>query len=195
MLNSKQQFQNRKGFSLIEFVLVIGISSMIILIIFSLYNISTNALIYADEKNETLLYGRYIIDYIKYEVRNADLIIKSDKIVDLDIRYPNNIGFVIMVDRGEKYYENNHEKRYGYHTYHLKGNLFERIAYNSNNAKYPKASQFSGYNGVYDKVYSIDDTILHYDNKLLLLSVTLGIDEKDTSTYKSTIYLYNKLDY
>lgn len=194
MLNSRQQYQNRNGFSLIEFVLVIGISSMIILIIFSLYNISTNALTYADKRSDTLLYGRYIIDYIKYEVRNADLIIKSDKIVDLDIKYPNNIGFVVMVDRGEKYYEN-HEKRYGYHTYHLKGNLFERIAYNSNSTIYPKASQFSGYNGIYDEVYSIDETILNFDTKLLVLSVTLGTDEKNTSTYKSTIFLYNKLDY
>jgi prepilin-type N-terminal cleavage/methylation domain-containing protein len=194
MLNLRQLFLNRRGFSLIEFILVIGISSMIFLIIFSLYEINSKAMVYADERDEVYLYGKYIVDYIGYEVRNSDLIIRADKIKELNTKYPNNVGFLAMIDRGENYAANGHDYRYVFFTYHLKGNTLERIAYNTNNSKYPTATQLRGYNGIYDKVLSIKESKLNFDSKLLELSVTLGTDN-NSKTYKSAIYLFNKLDF
>ncbi|NLL82432.1 MAG: prepilin-type N-terminal cleavage/methylation domain-containing protein, partial [Tissierellia bacterium] len=187
--------QDKSGFSLIEMVIVIGISSMLLLIILSLYNASTKGLKYTLERDETYLYGRYIVDYIKNEIKQSDVIIKSEKIENLDNKYPTNIGFVIMTDRGENYYNKGYVSRYNFCTYYMKDNILVRIAYNASNGKYPKAVNFGGYNEVYDRVISIDKTRVDYDNKLLELSISLGNSEEQACVFSSTIFLYNNIDY
>lgn len=193
MLNLKEQFQNRLGFSLIELVLVIGISSILLLVIGSLQYVTVKGYEYIEEKDEIYLYGRYINDYINNEIRKADLIIDSEKIDGLNTKFPANIGFVTMYDRGENIGSN--ELRYNFRTYYMNGTTLVRIACNNNHGRYPKANDLKGYNEIYEKVISIEDTKIDYENRLVELSFVLGNDEKDISTFKSVIYLSNKIDY
>ncbi|MDD4726144.1 MAG: prepilin-type N-terminal cleavage/methylation domain-containing protein [Tissierellia bacterium] len=193
MLILKRRFLNKSGFSLIEMVLAIGISSILLLVVLSLYSVSTKGFEYTLQEDETYLYGRYIVEQLKYEIKKSDTIIKSDKIENLNTKFPANIGFVIMTDRGKNYKDTS--ERYNFCTYYMKNSTLVRIAYNNSNGKYPVASNFSGYNEIYDRVISIDSTSIDYDNKIVELSISLGNTEENLTIFKSTVYLYNNIDF
>ena len=126
MLILKRRFLNKSGFSLIEMVLAIGISSILLLVVLSLYSVSTKGFEYTLQEDETYLYGRYIVEQLKYEIKKSDTIIKSDKIENLNTKFPANIGFVIMTDRGKNYKEIS--ERYNFCTYYMKNSILVRLA-------------------------------------------------------------------
>src|SRR5690554_1174489 len=100
ILSLRHQFQNRKGLTLIELILGIGLLSIILSSFFSIINISTKYATFTEIEDEILLNGRFAIDYLKGEMEEANKIIPSDKIEGLNALYPKNIGFVIMTDSG-----------------------------------------------------------------------------------------------
>ena len=191
MWNIKAQYLKNEGFSLIEIIMVLGLSSLVLLTVISILSFSSNISTKVENEDEVMLYGRYVIDYIKDEIRGADLIISSRKFSNLDNMYPTNIGFVVMEDRGENFTSD----RYNFFTYYLRGDNLIRLAYNKHNKVYPEPSKLSGFNVLCEGVLSIDGTNLDYDNKLLKIKLSLGNNKKEIHCFKTTIFLTTNFDY
>lgn len=194
MLNLKLPSQkNRRGFSLIEVILVICLSSILLITAYSILHLANNTLSFAESEDEILLNGRFITDYIKNEIKESDLVISSNKISNLDTMYPSNIGFVVMQDKGEGYSPIN--ERYNFFTYYLNGDRLIRIAYNKSSNIYPDVSKLSGFNELCVGVLSMDGTNLDFNRKLLQLSISLGNGSREVHCFKTTLYLATILDY
>ena len=191
MLNIKDQFQRSKGFSLMEIIMVLGLSSLVLLTIVSILRFTTNISTIVESQDEVMLYGRYAIDYIKEEIKGSDLIISSEKFSNLDTIYPTNIGFVIMEDRGESFTSD----RYNFFTYYLKGDNLIRLAYNKHTKVYPEPSKLSGFNVLCEGVLSMEGTDIDFDNKLLKIELSLGSKQKEVHCFKTTLFLTSILDY
>ena len=188
-----QIYRNLKGFSLIEVILVIGLCSIVMSGFYIILDFSTRASVWADEEDEIHLQGRYVVDYIKNEVKEADKIIATHKILNLDTKYPNNLGFVIFEDKGESYSPK--DERYRFFTYYLNKDKLIRISTNKGTDTYPKASDLKGNNEMCDRVLSIEDSKLDFENKLLELRLSFGKDGKEDHIFKNTSYLNTKFDY
>lgn len=204
MWNIKHQFlRNKKGeittvtkcsgFVLIELIIVLAILSIIVSSFYSILELSTKSLIFADNEDEILLQGRYIIDYIKNEVKESDKIIASHKILNLDTQFPSNIGFVLFEDKSGAIESIN--ERYRFYTYYLKNDKLIRISINKDTSEYPIASDLRGYNEMCGDVLSIEDTYMDYEDKLLELKISFGRDGKEVHCFESALYINNIVDY
>ncbi len=182
-----------KGFVLSELIIVIGIYSIFLASFYSILDITNKSMIFADNEDEILLQGRYIIDYIKNEVKEADMIIASYNILNLDSTYPENIGFVLLEDKGESNIPIN--QRYRFYTYYLKNDKLIRISTNKDTSDYPIASDLRGFNEMCEDVLSINDTNMDFENKLLELRLSFGKDGKEAHCFKSTTFINNIVDY
>lgn len=191
MLNISHQDQNRRGFTIIEFILGMTLFVLLLSTAFAMLHFTIKASTIGENEDEVLLYGRFVVDYIKEEIRSADLIIPSDKIPNLNNIYPENIGFVMMKDNGIS----NPEERYRFYTYYLKGDKLVRISRNLKYNTYPDASLLAGYNEMCDGVLSMDNTRNDFPNKLIHFSITMGNDNREVHSFKSTLYIANNLDY
>ena len=184
MWNIKHIFLKSKGFTLIEVILALAISSMVIIPIFSILNFSIKSCDLGEQKDDLILNGRFAIEFIKDEVKIADRIISSDKISGLNERYPTNIGFVIMID------ENNGELRYI--TYYTKDEELLRIACTRLTDKYPNQSYFGGHNTISEFVDNIEESQFDTDNSIILLDFKLIHRDEDL---KTDIYIRCPMDY
>ncbi|MCF6465630.1 PilW family protein [Clostridium sp. Cult2] len=156
-----------KGFTLVELILSFAISSIIVLTLFSILNFTIKSCKLGEFEDEVLLNGRYVIEYIKREIKGADKVIALNKFDGLEERYENNLGFVIMkYDSGGTY-------KYNYSTYFYKNNRIYRDAFNTNIDKLPKGSAFSGNNEIAEYIISIDGSNANFNTKLINLSITL----------------------
>lgn len=185
MWSIRQLLKSKKGFTLLELILVLCIGSIVIGICFSILSLSQKTNAYADRADDILYNGNFAIEYIKYEIQNADKIISADKIKDLNKLYPNNIGFAIMQIRG---------KEYDYMTFFIKENKLIRIARNFDHEVVLLAASLSGYNEICDYVKSFGDTSIDWDNKILNLDLEIG-EKKFMDSFKTTISLSSELDY
>lgn len=204
MWNIRRQFlRNKKGeistvtkcrgFGLIELIIVLAIFSILVSSFYSILDLSTKTLIFADNEDEILLQGRYIIDYIKNEINGADKIIASYKILNLDTQFPSNIGFVLFEDNDGTSESKN--DRYRFYTYYLKNDKIIRISINKGNSVYPIASDLRGYNEMCGDVLSIEDTNMDYEDKLLELKISFGRDGKEVHCFECALYINNIVDY
>jgi prepilin-type N-terminal cleavage/methylation domain-containing protein len=191
ILNLKHLFQNRKAFTLIEFILGLTLLSIVLTTFFSIINFSRRALESVEFEDELLLNGRFGIEYLKEEIKSMDKVIDSNKISQLNTKYPNNIGFVLMSDNEVV----NSDDRYKFVTYYLNGDReLVRIAKHSYFNTYPMAKDFSGYNVICKNVFSIKDTIVDKENKLIKLSLNMGKDS-GILKLKSTFFVGIKYDF
>lgn len=194
MLNLKLPFlKSKRGFSVIEGILVICLSSILLATAFSILQLTNTTSSFAESEDEIMLNGRFVTDYIRSEIKESDIIISSNKITNLDTMYPSNIGFVLLEDKGEGYSPIN--ERYGFFTYYLNGDRLIRIAYNKGTKVYPDASKLSGHNELCVGVLSMDGTNLDFNNKLLELSITLGNGSRKVHCFRTTLFLATILDY
>lgn len=189
MWSIKHSCLKNRGFTLIEVILSLAICSLIIVPIFSILDFSIDACIIGEEKDELMLNGRYAIEYIKNEIRSADKIISSDKIKGLKIKYPTNIGFVIMIVEGE-----NNNKTYRYITYHTKNNKLVRLACSRLDSNYPSYIYFDGNNELCEFVDNIDDSKLDTENSMIYLDFKFKYN-KEKLELKSDIYIRCPIDY
>lgn len=170
---------------------------MIVLSLYSILDLSFKSYSTAQEKDELLLNARYGLEYVKNEIKNADLIISNDKIRNLNSKYPSNIGFVILTIEEETingiiYYT------YNYVTYYTDKGSLKRIAYNNDiENKYPHANNLSGYNEICTLVASIENTKCDWENKMINLDFTFSPSaESDLKFYiKSDIFIRCDIDY
>lgn len=165
--------------------------SVVLSFFYSFLDFSLKASVIGESMDEALLHGRFGIEYIKEELREADMIISSDLIPNLNSIYPDNIGFVLYNDNGII----GSDERYSFTTYYLANNNLVRIDRNQKISSYPDASKLSGYNEVCENVLSIADTEVNYEDKLISLSLSMGYDQKEFHNFKSCIYLDVEYDY
>lgn len=186
MSSIRRFYLPNKGFTLIELILVMAISSLIILPLISILNFSINSFISTEKKDELNLYANFAIDYVKYEIKSADTIISSDKIKDLNNKYPTNIGFVIKIDAES-------EGLYRFITYYTDENKLIRIACERESEDYPRSAELKGFNEICEFVESIDNTTFNGENSIINLDFNLK-NNKDLNV-KSDIYIRCQMDY
>lgn len=185
MLNIRHTYPRNKGFTLIEIILAIGICSIIILPLLSILNFTINACAVGDEKDDLMLNGKHAIEYIKSEIKSADMIISSEKFKDLRSIYSTNIGFVIMIHESSG--------NYRYITYHTKDNKIIRIACTRTNNKYPSQNYFGGHNEICNLVDSIEDTIVDLKQDIIYLDFKFKTNNSNLNL-KSDVYIRCPID-
>lgn len=199
MLNLKQQFQKRMGFSLLELILGICLTSILTLSLYSIMNFSLNITKLGESKDELILNGRYAIEYIKEEIKGADKIISTKKINSFNTKYPKNFGFIIMQDTKDiKDKPTNDEEylyRYRFISYYLNGNVIQRIACSLPTPNYPTISYLKGHNIICESVISISESNVDFEKGLINLSITVGNESGEVYDFKSTLYMNCLLDY
>lgn len=184
MWKSMVQFRN-KGFTLIELILGMNLIFILLITIFSLFNFSSKSLAIYEKKDNIFLNGQYGLDYIKSEVLTSDKIISVSKFPNLNERYPNNIGFVIMKEEN---------KQFRYITYYIGDNKLVRLSCVGDSIKYPNGSSFSGFNQICTDILSFHDSNIDAKNKMLNLDIKMGINGDAKMIFKSDIYLRCILD-
>ena len=180
-------FRKNKGFTLIEFLLSLGLTSIIILSLLSILDFSKKASIIGNETDELMLNGRYALEYIKKEVKSADMILPSGKINGLNGVYQENVGFVIVTKEGQG-------KRFT--TYYRKkdGGLY-RISGLVTKDEYPSYTALQGHNEVCEYIESIDDTRLDQENKIIYLELKLQSNSGQELDFKTNIFIRCPIDY
>ena len=190
MWSLKLQYESRKGFTLVELILFIGISSMLMLTLFSIltFHIKTSEKILLED--EILLNGRYCIEYIKNEISNADKIIVSHHFQGLDEKYPSNIGFVIAKFRYSMDDKKEMKTSYNYSTYYFQKNKLIRVATNNFTLsdELPYSKLFKGYNEISEGVLKAS-TITLQDHNLITFDLSLGENDKEIAKFNTTINL------
>lgn len=184
---------NRLGFTMIEFVVGIGVLSLVFSSMFSMFNYTIQASSLGENMDDMLLNGRFGIEFIKEEVRAADKIISAGKIEDLNFLYPNNIGFVLFTDMKKQDPSVIASERYRFVTYYLKNDKLVRISTNKGTTIYPLASKLSGHNELIHGVLSIEDSGFNHEDRLIHLKFSMGYDGKEFHQFKSCFYV--DLDY
>lgn len=186
MLNIRHTYPKSKGFTLIEIILAIAICAIIIVPLLSILDFTIDACTVGDEKDDLMLNGKHAIEYIKNEIKSADMIISTEKFKDLGSNYPTNIGFVIMIHEASG--------NYRYMTYHTKDKKIIRIACTRTNNKYPSHNYFSGHNEICNLVDSIEDTIIDLEQDMIYLNFKFKKNNSSLSL-KSDIYIRCPIDY
>lgn len=184
-------FQNNKGFTLIEFILGITLTTILLITIFSLFNYSNRILERSDNMDRIILNGRFGLEYIRDEVLIADKIISSYKFKDLNLMYPTNIGFVIMKEKKKS----DGEISYDFITYYRKNDELMRIACENFTGNYPSQGNFKGFNQICTNLTLLENTNINIDNKVLNLQLNMGLNDESIMEFKSTIYLRCLIDF
>ncbi|MFA7411550.1 MAG: prepilin-type N-terminal cleavage/methylation domain-containing protein [Tissierellaceae bacterium] len=187
MWKSWRIYRRCKGFTLIELVLVIALSSMIMLPLLNMLDFSIKASTIGNEKDELLLNGRYAIEYVKNEIKSADMILPSSKLMGLKATYKTNIGFIIMVEESA-----NQNK---FITYHTKDGKLIRIAASARKGNYPLYSALSGFNEISEYMDSIGNSRLDLDKKMIFLDFGLRSPGGESLRLKSDIFIRVPIDY
>lgn len=185
-----QWLRDRKGFTLMELICSLCIGSIILGICLSMLTLSSRSNIYGDKIDEFLYNGNFALEYMKNEIQNADKIISSDKIKDLNTLQPNNIGFVIM-EYQPKAVET---EKYVFITYYIKDNKLIRLSRRKLTNSNPNGNILSKSNDICEFAIDFGDTTLDWENKILYLNLLLG-DDTMADYYKSTIFIHCSTDY
>ena len=183
MWSIKPTFQNHRGFTLIEVLLTISIIFILINPILGLFDLSLNIFAFEEYNNEISLNGKYAIEYIKSEIKMADKIIAVDNISGLKLKYPKNVGFIVLrIDNSGT------KPIYNYSTYYENNNKLIRISANRLDNKYPTYGSFSGNNTVSEYLISLTNTKLDLNEGIIYLDFLFGTLE-NSIVFKSDLYL------
>lgn len=197
MLKSKLQFQDRKGFTLIELVLGISLISMILLTFLSLFSFVLKVNERDLLKDEMLLNGRYTSEYIKEEISSADKIIVSSLFYGLNEKFKRNMGFVILKIDRESFKK---EDQYSYTTYFFREDTIVRVNAKINLVKnkefltrdilknLPHPDLFKGYNTMCNSVLDESEIILDKDD-IVHLNLFLKDEKTEKFQFESNVFL------
>lgn len=181
MWNLKLIFRKSKAFTILELILTLGLSSVLILSLLSIFNYSKHVSFLGNEIDELMLNGRYALEFIKDEVRAAEKIVPTSKIKGLNGAYKDNLGFVIINKEDEILNR--------FTTYYLKNGKLIRISGLAKNDSYPIYSQLQGHNEISEYIHSIEGSGLDIEGKMIYLSFKLLSDSGQDINFKSSIYI------
>ncbi len=170
-----------KGFTLIELILALSIFSILIVSFYSILSISLKSGEKVELEDEIIQNGKYAFNYIIREIRTGDEIIASNKFKGLERKYPVNLGFVIK--------RKTDDNKYIYITYYHYLDKIRRCAIELKGEEYPDGYLFQGHNTIAEYIYSINNTDINFDNKIITLNFQLGIDEDKLINFKNDIYV------
>lgn len=174
MLSLREPSSNRKGFTLVEMVLYIGILSILLTSLCMVLSITSRASLDSESLDMALFNGRFAMEYIKGEIISADRIITSSEFDNLDEDFPNNIGFVSLEE--ELYYDFDGKvtnSNYNFRTYYVEDDKLVRVAYNTSNPSFYDSERLSGYNQICDGIVEANNCSLDKENRLIRLSFSL----------------------
>lgn len=175
MLNLKESYSNRKGFTLLEMILYIAILSILLLSLSSVLSITSRACLDSESFDMALFNGRFAMEYIKGEIISADRIISSLEFDNLNEDFPNNIGFVTLEE--ELYYNLDGEvtnSNYNFSTYYFEDDRLVRVAYNTSNSSLYDSERLSGHNQICDGIVESGNCSLDKEKNLIKLSFSMN---------------------
>lgn len=186
MWNIKLIYSKSRGFTLIEIMLFLAISSMVIIPMFSILGFSIKTCHIGEQKDDLILNGRYAVEYVKDEIRMADKIISAEKISGLNKQYPKNIGFVIMIceEKGQ----------YRYITYYIKNSKLIRIACTRLTKQYPSQIQFGGHNTISEFIDNMEESKFDPEKSMVFLDFKFKHKSEDLRLM-ADIYVRCPVDY
>lgn len=207
MWKLKLVFQNKKGFTLFELVLGMAIMSILFLTLYSCLSFTLKLNQKSVAEDEILLNGRYILEYIKDEITSADKIINSSYFLDLDSKFPGNIGFVILNKTISPINKDPTKKKYdvySYTSYYLENGTMIRINAKRDVEKdvllstektiknFPGADEFRGYNKMaYDLLNS--SKISLKENNIISFDLFFKNKNSQITSFKSDIFVRCKV--
>lgn len=198
-LNTRHLLQKNDGFTLIELILAIAICSIIMLPIYAILNTSAHMFNSGREKDELFLNGKHSIEYIKNDIKAADIIIPHYKIKKLKEKYPTNIGFVLVIveEKINPEIPDEFMDIYKYVTYYTKGNKLIRISCEDKLLKYPSKDELQGHNEICRLIDTIENTDLDIENSIVKLDFDFksSSNEMYTLNMKSDTYIRCEIDY
>lgn len=191
MSNLKHICLKNNGFTLIELILVLAISSIVMIPLSSILIFSQNAFSRGEVIDELNLSGRYAVEFIKREIRNADIVVSEDKIKSSISK--NNIGFVLVSEENDK-----DKTWYKYVTYYIKDGSLFRIAATGDIDNYLSFNASPGLNKICDLFSSFSGSGLSEDGMITLnfLLKSSGDSKWEESLCLTTdIYARCRIDY
>lgn len=191
MLNLKHYCQNpkknhNKGFTLLEILFGISISSILVVSFYSLFDYCIKAIQMEEEKEELILNGRYAIEYMKEEIKNADEIISTNRVNNLNQKFKNNFGFILKIKKDKP----NTNCNYSYVLYYFDNKSIKRGAANDvSSMKRLKPDSFKGHNKIVSNVKSIEGSKADLKNKKIIINITLNGKWNREVKFNSEIYI------
>lgn len=207
MWKFKLAFQNKKAFTLLELVLGMAIISILITTLYTCLTFTLRVNQKSLEEDEILLNGRYILEYIKEEIRSADRIIDSSRFYKLDSKFPRNIGFVILEITIGPVVKNSPKKDYdiySYTTYYFQDDSIIRIntkvdvdkngdlSIEEILEKLPGADHFKGYNNMGYHILETSKISLK-ENNIISFDLFFKNEKSEISNFKSDIFVRCKV--
>ena len=190
MWSIRQLLRNKKGFTLLELLCCICIGSIVIGICLSMLTYSSKSNVSAEQTDELLYNGNFAMEYIKYEIQNADKVIATNSVQDLNSMFPNNIGLVVM-EYQPKY---SGIDKYVYFTYYIQNNRLYRLSKRFDAEVPISGAALTEKNELCDSIESFGDTYIDWDNKMLYLDLKI-CGSRLENRFKSAILLSCSLDY
>lgn len=188
---SKLIYLKDKGFTLLELIITLSIACIILIPLTSILTLSIRSCSVGEVRDELALSGRYAIEFIKGEVRNADIIVSEDRIENLNCE--NNIGFVLVTEDKEK-----DKDAYNYVTYYIKNNILYRFACKGDREKYLYLKKPAGVNKICDFFSSFEDSGLNLDGVItlnFLLKSSQNSKWEENLNLTTDIYIRCGIDY
>ena len=178
--------KGKNGFTLIELMISICISSMLMIAFYSIVASAVKTTSSLESNEEIMQNGTYCIEYMKREIRSAEKIISKDKIKGFNEKYKNSFGFVIQIRESKK--------TYNYVTYYLKNGKIIRDAGKSSSS-YPNASVLRGNNEVARYIKSISGSKVDFDKKKIAICLNLDRDKGKEKVVKTEVKIRCPVDY
>lgn len=179
-LKPSSHYRWKQGFTLIELIVTIFITSILIAVFSMLTDFSFKTLSQSYTANDNIDSSVHILGLISEEVINSEFVY-SDNDFLLNKAYSNGLGFVLRIKDNENY---------TYVYYALKDANIWRIAINTKE-KNPGEVPFDdlykvGINSIVENVVSIEGTGFNTESKLISLSIELN--NSTTEKYNTQLY-------
>lgn len=180
--------KKKRGFTLLELIMVLFIGSLLIVALSSVLNITIAAAGLTKAQDDRIDERVFIVQRILEDVRSSNFVCYSDDFI-MNQKYQNNLGFVLQ----RKGIKNNDPNEHRYIGYCLRNNQLIRFVKHSNQDLefvHFKNTQDIGENALSDAIESIEGSYFDPITKQIFLNIKIkGIKRPiSTSFYCEVVY-------